>query len=151
MGICSAAEQFQKTIERTLVGLEGAKNLADDIFIFGVSPEEHDTRLLATLKRLDEMGLTLNGKKCEFRKTSLEFFGLQFSDKGISMTNSKIRALKEAKPPKNQSELRSFLGLATYCSRAIPKFAERSEKLWNLVRSNVKWAWTADHEHQFAD
>ena len=82
-------------------------------------------------------------------KTEVDFYGLKFSDKGIALTEHKIKALKEATTPKTASELRSFLGLATYCSRYIPNLASISDKLWKLTRNKVKWNWTAEHQKQF--
>ena len=79
----------------------------------------------------------------------MDFYGLNFSQKGISITEQKIKALKEALSPKTASELRSFLGLASLCSRSIENFTTLSESLWKLTRNKVKWIWTADHEKVF--
>lgn len=150
-GIKSSSDIFQKAITRAIDGLQGAINIADDIFVWGSTYEEHDLRLTALLDRLLEKGLTLNPKKCILRKNSLEFFGLQFSSNGISITESKIKALRDAERPKTQSELRSFLGLANYCSRSIPNLAQKSDLLWQLTRPKQKFIWTADHHYQFND
>jgi len=148
-GIKSAQEQFHHTLETKLAGFEGVKNNIDDFYVHGKTIEEHDQRLLALLDRLNEIGLTVNIDKCEFGKTEIDFYGLKFSDKGIALTEHKIKALKEATPPKTASELRSFLGLASYCSRYIPNLATISDKLWKLTRNKVKWNWTADHQNLF--
>jgi len=138
-GIKSAQELFHHTLETKLAGLDGVENKIDDIYVHGKTIEEHDQRLLTLLDRLNEIGLTVNIDKCEFGKTELDFYGLRFSDKGIALTDHKIKALKEASPPKTASELRSFLGLASYCSRYIPNLATISDKLWKLTRNKVKW------------
>ena len=49
--------------------MEGVVCLIDDILVFGKDQQEHDDRLCAVMKRLQEAGLTLNGAKCEFRKS----------------------------------------------------------------------------------
>ena len=151
MGICCASEMFQWIIEKELAGLKGVKNLIDDCFIWGSSEEEHDIRVIAFLDRLKERGLTLNWDKCEFRQTELLFFGVVFSEKGIALNPAKVKALKEASPPNNVSELRSFLGIAVYCARAIPRLAELSEKLWKLVQRKTLWEWTEQHDKQFKE
>jgi transposase InsO family protein len=149
MGICCASEMFQHIVENVLSGLDGVKNLQDDIFIHGSTFEEHNKRLHATLQRLSESNLTLNQKKCEFCKTSLQFFGLQFSCDGIAVTEAKVKALREAKSPQTKAELRSFLGLATYCSRYIQKLADKASILWDLCKKNSKWTWSNEHESNF--
>jgi hypothetical protein len=74
---------------------------------------------------------------------------LQFSKDGKAITDSKVKALQEAQSPKSKSELRSFLGLATYCSRAIPKLADKSACLWSLTKKSAKWNWTQLHDDNF--
>ena len=41
-GINSAAEIFQNTLRNALHGLEGVKNISDDIIVFGKDQDEHD-------------------------------------------------------------------------------------------------------------
>ena len=108
MGICSAAEIFQNIIDKVLDGLAGAKNLVDDIFVYGSKLEEHDERLYAWLKRLEDKGLTLSPERCELRKTEIEFFGLNFTSEDIELADEKIRALKKASLPKTQPSSEAF-------------------------------------------
>lgn len=64
-----------------------------------------------------------------------------FSDKGISCQESKKNALVKAKEPNNANEVRSFLGLATYCERFIPNLASKAHPLRELTKKNVRWHW----------
>jgi hypothetical protein len=126
-GINSSQEQFHHALETRLAGLVGVKNLIDDIYVHGETRKEHDQRLIALLDRLKSLGLTVNKEKCKFGETKLDFYGLNFSENGISITEQKLKALKVAKSPITASELRSFLGLATWCSRSIENFATISD------------------------
>ena len=72
-GITSAPEHFQRRMNEILADMEGAVCLIDDILIYGKSQSEHDQRLLAVLKKLNEAGLTLNKEKCVFNTTSINF------------------------------------------------------------------------------
>ena len=69
----TAAEIFQKAIERVLAGLAGVINISDYIIVFAESQPEHDERLEHVLKRLEASGLTLNINKYEFSRISLDF------------------------------------------------------------------------------
>jgi transposase InsO family protein len=140
-GINTASHELQRALEKVLIGLPGTFNLADDILVFGRDQTEHDQRLEAVLNRLNEVGLTLNETKCRLSKTELDFFGLHVSAKGISIQDRKHKALLEAGPPKNPSELRSLLGLASYCSRFIPDLATIVEPLRALTHKTAKWEW----------
>ncbi len=151
MGISCASERFQNAIEHALNGLIGAKNLIYDCFIWGSTEEEHDANLNAALARIQEKGLTLNPDTCLFKQTELEFFGMKFSKDGISITDEKVKALKEAKLPNTQSELRSFLGFVNYCSGSIPDLAINASVLWKMTHNNrpKKLVWTKDTINKF--
>jgi len=44
-GINSAAEMFQKSTEEVLQGIEGIRNISDDIIMFGKSQTDHSNPL----------------------------------------------------------------------------------------------------------
>lgn len=79
-GVNSAAEIFQKSIEEVLQGVEGARNISDDIIVFGKSQVDHDEALRAVLQRMRENNLTANPNKCLLTNhplTSLAITSLQ--------------------------------------------------------------------------
>ena len=64
-GIKSAPEHYQKKITQILEGLDGHISIIDDMLIHGKTQKEHDERVRAVLKKLDEAGTTLNPENCE--------------------------------------------------------------------------------------
>ena len=126
-----------------------ARNISDDIIVFGKTPEEHDTALEAVFKVLLKKGLTLNREKCRFNQSRVEFFGLVFSKDGVSPDSRKVDGIQKADRPQNQSEVRSLLGMANYCSRFIRNYATLCEPLRRLTRNNVEWSWTDEQECAF--
>ena len=44
-GVSAASEIFQDTIRNVIQGIRGAKNISDDILIFGKNQEDHDIAL----------------------------------------------------------------------------------------------------------
>ena len=122
-GICSAAEVFQYCIQTALAGLPGVRNFSDDIIVYGKTHEEHNANLHKVFERLRENGLTLNENKCEFGKSSLEFYGYKFSDKGMEIDPKKADKINAIQPPENPGELRSLLGMTNYCAKFIPDYA----------------------------
>lgn len=148
-GLSSASEIYQYVVQQVLQGIPGARNISDDIIVFGKDQESHDQQLELTLARLQERGLTLNREKCVFSVGELVFFGHKVSAAGISPDEKKVDAVKQARPPQTVSELRSFLGLANYCARYIPHFATIAEPLRQLTRMGVKWSWTDSHQKAF--
>jgi hypothetical protein len=138
-GISSAAEVFQHAIQTVLAGIKGAENVSDDIIIFGKSQEEHDEALSKVLHTLHKAGLTVNLKKCEFSKSTIEFFGHIFSQGGLSPDPQKVQALKDTSEPRNASEVRSFIGMAQYSARFIKNFATMTEPLRLLTQKDTPW------------
>lgn len=67
MGLASASEILQRTMDRVLAGLPGVRNIHDNIFIHGSTAEVHDERLRACLQRLREHNVTLNLAKCQLK------------------------------------------------------------------------------------
>ena len=121
-------------------------NISDDILIYGRIQDEHDDSLKATFKRLCEKNLTLNTSKCSFNKSSLEYFGYVFSDKGVSPDPKKVEAIKNAKAPASPAEVRSLLGMANYCGRFIPDLATITQPLRDLTKQDTEWNWTTKHQ-----
>ena len=126
--VTSAPEKYQQIIRDVLRGCEGVINIADDLVIHGNGVEQHDERLFVVLNRLKEVGLTLNGDKCEFRLPRLTFFGHEVTQNGVEPSEEKVAAIRNADPPQNASEARSFLGLAQFVSKFIPDLSTDQEE-----------------------
>ena len=132
-GVCSASEQYQHEIASALASIEGVGNISDDIVVHGPDTETHNRRLHQTIERLRECGLTVNAEKCLFNTERLVFMGMLLSEKGISPTADRVKAVLEVEEPKIASDVRSFLGLTNYSSQFIPHFATLSEPLRRLT------------------
>ena len=148
-GISSAFETFQKHVEITLAGCKGARNISDDILIWGKYQEDHDKNLDEALKKLNDRHLKLKRNKCIFSVDSLVFAGHCLSARGISPEQSKIDAIKAIQRPTNATEVRSFLGLANFCSRFIKDYATITEPLRRLTRKKCTFIWGTAQETAF--
>jgi Reverse transcriptase (RNA-dependent DNA polymerase) len=113
-GLSSSAEIFQRTMEVIVQGLEGVVVYVDDILVYGKSLEEHNRRLKAVLRRLQEYGIRLNSAKCEIAVTQLKFVVHVISDKGIRPSVEKLERIVNWRSPKDKSEVQSLLGLIQY-------------------------------------
>ena len=68
---------------------------------------------------------------------------------GIQIDEAKVKAVRDAEPPKNANKVLSFLGLVTFCAKFIPNYATIAEPLRKLTRSNVPWEWTSEQQYAF--
>ena len=147
MGVCSASEIFHSAIQNEVLrGMEGVRNLADNIIVWGKSRSEHDERLKKVCERLKYCCLTVSRENCQLGVEELIFYGMKISKEGVSLSEDKVKAIKEAGTPRDVSELRSLLGLSVYCGSHIPNLATFSDPLWELVRSKEPFKWLEKHD-----
>ena len=67
----------------------------------------------------------------------------------MKITEEKLRALLDAEVPQTKSELRSYLGLSSFCGRSIYNLAGVSGKLWHLTKKGTIWEWMPAHQIEF--
>jgi len=85
------------------------------------------------LSRLHEHQLYAKFSKCEFWLKKVPFLGHVLSEEGISVDPSKVQEVLDWKVPTSVHEVRSFLGLAGYYRRFIPKFSKISKPMTRLL------------------
>ena len=129
-------------MDNILQGIDKVTCFIDDILITGKNDEDHLKRLQLVLERLKTHGIVLKREKCLFMGESVEYLGHRIDCNGLHTTSEKLKAILEAPPPRNVQELRSFLGLLNYYNKFIPNLASIIHPLNNLLKHNVKWAWS---------
>jgi len=122
----------------------------DDLLVGGANNDEHLRNLEAVFQQFQKYGLRVKLPKCVFMATSVVYFGLCFSERGIQPTDEKVKAIRDAPTPSNATELRSFLGMLAALSNFIPKLSTLSHPLYELL-GNKPWNWTSSCEQAFRD
>ncbi|GKA52787.1 putative reverse transcriptase domain-containing protein, partial [Tanacetum coccineum] len=121
----------------------------DDILIYSKSKEEQEVHLNLILELLKKEKLFGKFSKCEFWLQEVRFLGHVVNSKGIHVDPSKIEAVKNWKPPKTPTEIRSFFGLARYYRRFITNFSRIAKPLTLLTQKNKKFEWGDKQENVF--
>ena len=121
----------------------------DDICVHSKTEEEHLQHLRVVFQKLKEAGLTLNTEKCEFFKEEAEFLGFLIKGGEVKPTQKKVSALKEFPSPKNEKELKRFLGLAGYYRSLVPNFAVIAIPLYKLLEKKTPFRWKHEQEEAF--
>ena len=94
-------------------------------------------------------GLKLKPSKCFFAKKRVKFLGFEISDQGLSSDEEKLRAIHDDAPPTDETSLRRFLGLASYCRRLASGFSEIAALLHKLLQKGSKFCWTDECDAAF--
>jgi len=152
-GLRNAPFEFAKAMDRTIGPLKNnvVLNYFDDYFIPAQNWEDMKGRLTQVLDAFVTARLTLRPSKCVFAATSIEFLGFVLSAEGLRPSATKLRAIKEYPIPRNEHEVRRFMGLASFFRRFVPRFAEKARPLTELTKKNIPFIWGNDEQHTFEE
>jgi RNase adaptor protein for sRNA GlmZ degradation len=75
----------------------------------------------------------LKASKCEFGLATVEYIGRQISKDGIAMSDTKINSVVDFPKPFNNTNLRSFRGLANYFRDFVPNHSDVVNPLHNII------------------
>ena len=148
-GLKIASDVFQERLDRVLELVPGTIGIADDIIVYGESEIEHDANFITLCETARTNGLKLNVKKLQFKSKDCKFFSHKLTPNGLKADEGKIEAIVKMQPPKNETELRSFLGMVNYLSRYTPALAELRPPLDRLYKKDTVWRWDPEHQRAF--
>lgn len=106
-------------MERILDGIEGVHIYIDDIIIGNDNLTLLMDRLKEILERLKKYRVKVNWEKCKWFVSIVEYLGHVLTKNGIAPNPKRIRAISEMPPPKNISQLRSFVGIILYYAKFL--------------------------------
>nr|GEZ25324.1 putative reverse transcriptase domain-containing protein [Tanacetum cinerariifolium] len=121
----------------------------DDILIYSKSKQEHEEHLKLILELLKKEQLYAKFSKYEFGIPKVQFLGHMIDSQGIHMDPAKIESIKDWASPKTATEIRQFLGLASYYRRFIKGFSKIVKSMTKLTQKKVKYDWGDKQEAAF--
>ena len=150
-GLANAPALFQRLMDLVLVGLTWEVCLVylDDVIIMSETFDEHLCRLKTVFDRIHAANLKLKASKCKLFQREVVFLGHLVTADGVAPDPAKIRAVQNWPRPRNLTETRAFVGLASYYRNHIAKFAEIARPLHELTKKNQKFQWTERQEEAF--
>ena len=110
MGLKNSGQSFQRLMNCVLDGIEGVFVYLDDILLYNKSEKAHKETIVKVLQKLEENGLTINLKKCQFNKTQIDFLGYRLNGRGITPLPRKLIAIADYPAPSKPKQLLGFLG-----------------------------------------
>ena len=132
-GLTNASATFQRMMGNILKRVKGYLVFIGDIIVFSETWEEHQRILEEVLSRIRAAGLKVKRDKCQFAQESVKFFGHIVSARGTEPDPSKVEALRDfAIPNSSLTDVRAFIGMASYYRRFIKNFADIAAPLHNM-------------------
>ena len=109
----------------------------DDLLCHAVTLQEHLRRLVILFKQMEKFGLKLKTKKCHFIRKEVEYLGHTISAEGVQPDFGRVKTILEKPRPRNQKELKSFLGFISYYRRFIRDLARHASPLTSLLKKET--------------
>jgi len=112
----------------------------DDIIIFGRTLQELLDRMRTILDKLHDVGLKVKLSKCVLFKTEIQYVGHIVSAAGVNLMPDKIQVLKDWPILHCLTDVRAFLGLASYYRKFVTGFATIAELLTAINKKMVRFS-----------
>ena len=147
-GLTNAPAVFQRLMQQVLQGLNPAEGPSfvsvyiDDVLIFSRTLEEHLRHIGQVLDQFQAAGLKLKPSKCHFMCQRVEYLGHLITQKGLLRNTKKVSAVTDFPTPTSVTQVRQFVGLASYYRRFIEGFARIAGPLHQLTKQNAEFKWT---------
>lgn len=118
--------------------------------MFPNSLTEHLTRLEEVFKRVESANLKLKPNKCELFRKETSYLGHVVSEDGIKTDPKKIERVSSWPTSRSPAEVKSFLGLASYYRRFVPRFPSIAKPLYKLTEHDLlNFEWTVECQVAF--
>ena len=82
----------------------------DDILIYSKTRKEHQKHLEQVFAKLEEAGLQVDIKKCEFVQTEVAFLGVVLSIDGLRINSEKVAVIVDWAKSTCLKEVQAFVG-----------------------------------------
>jgi hypothetical protein len=126
---------------RVLAGLLGkcVHVYLDDIIVYSRTHEEHVSHLRHLLH---EYGLRCAIGKCRFGVSELPYLGHVIGSRCNRPQEGHLRQIRDAPTPRTKKQLQSFLGLANWVRKNVPRFADIAAPPTDLLHKGKSFKWT---------
>lgn len=142
-GLKNAPSTFQRLMNTVLTGLQELKRFLylDDIVISASTIQDHEDKLKKIFTLLKLNNLKLQPDNCEFMRKEVADLGHIITNDGVKPSPDKVKATQNFPAPKNQKNIKSFLGLAGYYRKFIEQFSKHTKPITKLLKKDEKFEW----------
>ena len=160
MGLTSAGAIFSREVAEVInsSGIDNVVAYLDDLVVFGQTEKEFFDALEGLFKVLRQNGLLLNGRKCEFLKSTVQFLGRQLSADGIGVVPDYVTSILNLRSPTTKKEAQRLIGRMVWINSFLNSRTGENLKLCNFSAmmkhiletvTHVPFKWTDQAEKSF--
>jgi len=113
------------------------------------SHHQHAQDLSAVFSALRQYNFRLNPDMCVFGVDRGKFLRFMLTQRGIEANPEKCKAIIEMRSPTTIKEVQRIIGRLTAISRFLPKLAEQTQPIVQLLKKSARFTWTDDCEQIF--
>ena len=126
-GLKNAGATYQRAMNYIFHKLIGriVEIYIDDVVVKSKGYREHLADLRETLECRRKHGLKMNPNKYAFRVSAREFLGFMVYKRGIEVGQKSMKAIDEAVPPTNKTQLQSLINKINFIRRFISNYQKR--------------------------
>jgi len=150
-GLKNAGVTYQRLMDKVFSHLTGqcVEVYVDDVVVKSPSHHQHAEDLAVVFSALRQYNLRLNPDKCVFGVDRGKFLGFMLTQCGIEANPEKCKAIIEMRSPTTVKEVQRLIGRLTAISRFLPKLAEQTQPIIQLLKKSTRFTWSDDYEQIF--
>jgi len=138
-GLVNAPASCQRALDIILSGLRWQTCLVylNDLIVFSWTVDDHIRHLREVLLLLGNAGVSLKPSKWHLFQEEVEYLGHVVRPGQLLMNQKNMKSLAQALPSRNQTELKSFLGMYNVYRRFSKDYAHIAKPLTKLTSRNI--------------
>jgi len=150
-GLKNSGATYQRLMDKVFSHLMGkcVEVYVDDMVVKSPSHHQHAQDLSAVFSALRQYNLRLNPDKFVFGVDRSKFLGFMLIQRGIEANPEKCNAIIEMWSPTSVKEVQRLIGRLTAIFGFLPKLAEQTQPIIQLLKKSAKFTWNDDCEQVF--
>ena len=101
---------------------------------------------------MEQHDLAVSLKKSVFHKEEVEFLGYIVKTSGVTMSERKVKSIRDWAHSRSVKEVQIFIGFANFCRRFIKDFSKICKPITETLKEDPKaFQWGRDQEEAFEE
>ena len=124
----------------------------NDILIYSNNMENHIKLVQKVLDKLKQHDLAVSLKNSVFHKEEVEFLGYIVKTSGVTMSERKVKSIRNWAHPRSVKEVQIFIGFANFYRGFIKDFSKICKPITETLKGDPKaFHWGREQEEAFEE